>query len=79
MKLSKSQTKLLNNIAYHYSLPALKVEYGVIYEGYEIASDIYDALYLWNSNNPRFAYSQTIKKDLRLIFKKLEKEMRSSN
>lgn len=78
MKFSKSQTKLLNNFSDTYGLPVLRVEYGVIYEGYEIASHIYDALYFVNSEKERLDYyNELIRADFRRIFSKLSKEMRT--
>tara|TARA_R100001224_G_C3940747_1_gene122203 strand:+ start:154 stop:390 length:237 start_codon:yes stop_codon:yes gene_type:complete len=78
MKFSKSQTKLLNTFSNTYNLTALKVEYGVIYEGFEVASNIYDALYFVNSEKEKLdCYAEPEKTEIRRIFSKLSKEMRT--
>ncbi len=79
MKFSKSQTKLLYNLSFTYDIPALKVYHGVKYEGYEIASNIYNALYFINSEKERLdCYAEPHKTDFQRIFSKLSKEMRTN-
>lgn len=79
MKFSQAQTKLLTNLSNTYDIPALMVYYGVNYEGYEIASNIYNALYFINSEKERLdCYAEPHRTDFQRIFKKLSKEMRTN-